>query len=428
MTHADNLRQCRIWDGALVGSAYINANVTVAGRGGSASARKVAYEIACFATVIGCAALIVWLVALPMLGHIPEQNALYSADTGRVYAYLDGKTEGYFRMKVHPLYGWLCIFYQYVVMRQWNIPDWIAIPALSGIIAVACAGLLYVAMRRLGVAALTAVSFTLLFCASATFVFWSTLPETHMLAGATVVAAVLVMTAPGRSGGNDVKSVIALVIGFSTVVTDGMIWVLRQIDFTPIWRGGWGEFFRLNRSRLREVIGAAALGVGLTYLLWLPEWPLLHKRVGIPFNFLEERNFVELEPANSMLSIQIFGLTPPHIGLDWLVPVLCIVVTAASLLVLRPRLWFIPLFALFGLCLHSVYSGDSAFLFSPDYMPMFILTLALVAKERLPRWLPVIVLPLALLLLTVNLEQWNTQMQALAAAGGVKTFATVTLH
>ena len=78
--------------------------------------------------------------------------------------------------------------------------------------------------------------------------------------------------------------------------------------------------------------------------------------------------------------------------------------------------------------LHLVYSGDCAFLFSPDYMPLFIVTLALVAKERLPAWTPAVVASLAAALLICNLQLWHGQMQAVAAAGQMKTFDTVTLH
>lgn len=411
-----------------MGSAYVNAGAAVRSRGATSMTRARAADLACLGAVLLWAGFVAGAAAYPFLGHVPDQNALYSADTGRVFAYLSDKTEGYYRMKVHPLYGWLCMFYHAVVMDWLKVPPWIGIPALSGAIAVTCAGLLYAAMRRLGVLPLTAASFVFLFSSSATYVFWSTLPETHMLAGASVVLAVLVMTWPGVSRIGLLKSALALTIGFSMVVTDGMIWVLRQIDFTLLRAGGLGAFLRGNFARVGPAMKPALLGVFFTYLLWLPEWPILGKRVGIPFNFLEERNFVELEPHDSMLSIHIFGLTPPAIPFDWLVPAVSIVVTLASLFVLRSRLWFIPLFALFGLVLHMVYSGDSAFLFSPDYMPMFILTLALVAKEKLPNWIPGVVIPLAFGLLVLNLYEWHTQMMVLDAAGGVRTFETVTLH
>jgi hypothetical protein len=411
-----------------VGSAYVNAGAAIRPRGQAMMIPTRAVDMACLAGVLIWAGFVAWAAAYPFLGHITDQNAFYSADTGRVYAYLTGNTEGYYRMKVHPLYGWLCIFYQSVVINWLKVPPWIGIPVLSGTIAVTCAGLLYAAMRRLGVVPLTAASFVFLFTSSATYVFWSSLAETHMLAGATVVAAVLVMTWPGTQRTGVWKSAAALAIGCSIVVTDGMIWILRQIDFSLLRQGGFRTFLRGNLARVRPLLKPAALGVGLIYLLWSPEWPILGKRVGIPFNFLEERNFVELQPHNSILSIHIFGLTPPGIPFGWLVPLLSVGAMIAALFVLRSRLWFIPLFALFGVMLHLVYSGDSAFLFSPDYMPMFILTLALLAKEKLPNWIPGIVIPLALALFVLNLHEWNNQIQALDAAGGLKTFDTVTLH
>lgn len=404
----------------------MNADVMGAGQGVVSPVRAKILDAVCFAAVMACAAIVAWMAAVPFLGHVPDQNAFYSADTGRVYAYLSGKTDGYFRMKVHPLYGWLCIFYQAIVVKAFHIPASIAIPVLSSAISVTTCCLLYAVMRRLAVTPVLAASFVLLFCSSATYVFWSTLPETHMLAGASVLLAVLIMTSP--NGQSLWKSAAALAIGFSIVVTDGMIWVLRQIEFGPVQRGDWREFLRANLAKIRPLLRTAALGVGIVYVLWSPEWPILGKRVGLPFNFLEERHFVEVGASNSALTIHIFGLTPPGIAFDWLVPLLCVGAMVAALRVLSPRLWFIPLFALFGVALHTVYSGDCAFLFSPDYMPMVIVALALIAKERLPKWTPGVVVVVAALLLTLNLGEWSHQMHAVAADGKLMTFDTVTLH
>lgn len=406
----------------------MNADVMGTRQGIVSPARVKILDGACFAVVVACAAIVAWMAAVPFLGHVPDQNAFYSADTGRVYAYLSGKTDGYFRMKVHPLYGWLCIFYQAIVVKTFHIPAWIGIPALSGAISVTTCGLLYAVMRRLAVTPVAAASFVLLFCSSATYVFWSTLPETHMLAGASVLLAVLIMTAPDSAGQNVWKSAAALAVGCSIVVTDGMIWVLRQIDFAPARRGDVREFLRANLAKSRLLLRTAALGVGIIYVLWSPEWPILGKRVGLPFNFLEERHFVEVGASNSLLTIHIFGLTPPGIVFDWLVPLLCVGAMIAALRVISPRQWFIPLFALFGVALHTVYSGDCAFLFSPDYMPMVIVALALVAKERLPKWTSGVVVAAALLLLTLNMGEWTHQMDGVAATGKLMTFDTVTLH
>ena len=411
-----------------MGSAYVNARSEISRRSFSAAARGWPLDLACFGTSLVCAGLVAWLAAAPFLGHVPDQNAFFSADTGRVYAYLSGLTEGYYRMKVHPLYGWTCIFYQFVCIKLLHLPPWFAVPAFSAAIGVTCSGLLYGVMRRLRVPPLTAASFVLLFCSSATYVFWSSLPETHLLAGASVLVAVLLLTSRDGPVGKTWKSVAALVAGFSMVVTDGMVWVLRQVDYASLRRGDIRTFVRDNLARFRPSAKIAIWGVALTYLFWAPEWLILGKRVGIPFNFLEERNYVELHPSESALSIHIFGLTPPGIAFDWLVPALCAGATMASLLVIRPQQWFIPLFALFGLMLHLVYSGDCAFLFSPDYMPLFIVTLALVAKERLPAWTPAVVASLAAALLICNLQLWHGQMQAVAASGQMKTFDTVTLH
>ena len=94
----------------------------------------------------------------------------------------------------------------------------------------------------------------------------------------------------------------------------------------------------------------------------------------------------------------------------------------AAFRLLPQRLWFIPTFPLFGVVLHGIYGSDSAFLFSPNYLPLLVVSLALVLAKVLPRWEPAVVLPLAALLLAINLGAYDRHLEALDASGQMKTY------
>lgn len=374
-----------------------------------------ALNIVLFASVVAVAAAIGWATASAMGGLIPAQNAMFDADTGRVLADYTGEAANYYRLKVHPLQGWLFVFHQVVLAHLFGLPAQTAVPLVSVLIATVTAGLLYVVLRRLAIAPWTAAAHTFLFCATAGNVFWSSLPEAHMAGGASVLVAMLLLT------GKETRwsRAAALAASFSMVVTNAMVWLLRQIDFAPLRRGA-RAFFTANGTNARSLVRDAGLGVLLVLILWAPQWLFLRKRIGIPFNFLEERHYVEIGAKTA--SVHILGLLPPDSMAGLLTSLAALGILLAALRVLPVRQWFIPLFPLFGVVLHAVYGSDSAFLFAPNYLPMFIVTLALVTAKVLPRWSAAVLLPIAALLLVVNLQSWKTHLNALEAAGQMKTY------
>jgi hypothetical protein len=382
-----------------------------------------AIDIALCAAVVAAAVAIGWIATSAGFGGIPAQNALYDADTGRVLGNLTGDTDSYYRFKVHPWHGWICILYQFIGARLLGLTPEIGIPALCVLIAATCVGLLYLVLRRVGVGPLASASYALLFCSTAGFVFWSALPECHMAGGVSTLAAVLLMTGKPRTASDAFwRSVLALAVGFSMVITNGMLWVLRQIEFEQL-RAGFRPFFAANLARFGSLRRQVAYGVALVFLVWAPQWLFLHKRIGIPFNILEERHYIELGTHSWNWSMHVLGLTPPVSALSLVLSIACLAVPIASLRVLKPQLWFIPLFPLFGVVLHSFYGSESAFLFSPNYLPLLVVSLALLAKECLPKWFPAAMLPAAALLLAFNLQQWHGELNTLKQAGQIKTYA-----
>lgn len=380
-----------------------------------------ALDIALFAVVVLAAAVAGCMVASAASGMIPAQNALFGADTGRVLGDLTGQADNYYRFKVHPWHGWICVFYQLGFARLFGLPAETGVPALCVLIASTCAGLLYVVMRRLEVGSWASASFALLFSATAGFVFWSTLPETHMAGGLSTLVAVLLLTAKPRTArGRFWQSALALAAGFSMVVTNAMVWALRQVEFDV---PGLRAFFGANVAKFSGLWRQGFAGIALVFLVWAPQWLFLQKRLGIPFNFLEERHYVEVGSGSFGWSLHVLGILPPGSTVGLILSFAGVGVLIAALRVLKPRLWFIPLFALFGVAFHMIYASDSAFLFAPNYLPLFIVSCALVAKEALPRWFPAAVLPVAALLFVFNLQQWYSQLNTLEAAGQLKSYA-----
>jgi hypothetical protein len=368
-----------------------------------------------FVSVVAVAAAIGWTAAAAMGGLIPAQNTMFDADTGRVLADYTGEAANYYRLKVHPLQGWIFVFHQVVLAHVFGLPAQTSVPLVSALIATATAGLLYVVLRRFAIAPWMAAAHVLLFCSTAGFVFWSSLPEAHMAGGASVLVAMLLLT------GKETRwsRAAALAASFSMVVTNAMVWLLRRIDFEPL-RRGLRAFLAANGTNARRSVREAGLGVALVLALWAPQWLFLRKRIGIPFNFLEERHYVEIGAKTS--SVHILGLLPPDSMAGLLTSLAALGILLAALRVLPPRQWFIPLFPLFGVVLHAVYGSDSAFLFAPNYLPMFVVALALVTAKVLPRWSAAALLPIAALLLVVNLQSWKTHLNAIEAAGQMKTY------
>jgi len=389
-----------------------------------AAPAAVATDVVLFALVIVAAVSIGWIVASAASGSIPEQNALFDADTGRVLGNLTGDADNYYRLKVHPWQGWICVFYQFVVARLLGLAPETGVPALSVAMAASGAGLLYVALRRLAIRPWSAASFALLFCSTAGFVFWSAVPESHVAGGVSTLVALLLMTGaePRSRRAAFWRPVLALAAGFSMVITNAMVWVLRQITFEPL-KAGAHAFFAANLERARSLWPQAAWSVALVFAVWAPQWLFLRKRIGIPFNFLEERHYVGFGSQSWNWSLHVFGVVPPGTVASVVLAIACLVGLIAALRLLKPKLWFIPLFPLFGVALHAVYGSDSAFLFSPNYLPLTVVSFALVAEKALAKWSPAAVLPLAALLLLFNLQQWRGELHALDAAGQLKSYA-----
>jgi hypothetical protein len=376
-------------------------------------ARMRTLDAVLFVSVVAVAAAIGLTAASAMGGLVPAQNTMFDADTGRVVADYTGEAVNYYRLKVHPLQGWLFVFHQIVLAHVFGLPAQTSVPLVSVLIATATAGLLYVVLRRFAIAPWMAAAHVLLFCATAGFVFWSSLPEAHMAGGASVLVAMLLLSGKETRW----RRAAALAASFSMVVTNAMVWLLRRIDFEPLRSRA---FFAANGTIARRSVREAGLGVLVVLVLWAPQWLLLRKRIGIPFNFLEERHYVEIGAKTT--SVHILGLLPPDSMAGLLTSLAALGILLAALRVLPSRQWFIPLFPLFGVVLHAVYGSDSAFLFAPNYLPMFVVTLALVMAKVMPRWSAAVVLPIAALLLVVNLQSWKTHLNALEAAGQMKTY------
>jgi hypothetical protein len=107
-------------------------------------------------------------------------------------------------------------------------------------------------------------------------------------------------------------------------------------------------------------------------------------------------------PPETMMDLQFNWRTLPAYvsGLTVFLLVCC------SLRVTTARTMFIPLFAVFGVFLHSVYGRGESFLFSANYTWATVISLGLLGRSVSPRSLGWIAPVLAGMMLVVNVVIW----------------------
>jgi hypothetical protein len=357
-----------------------------------------------------------WATSQIANGRLPAPNEFYQADTDRVIGNLTGTSENYYRFKVHPLYGWVCIVAQYGLTGAGHMSRAVMVLLTTSVAAIATAALLYAVLRRFESSPLKAFGFTALYISTGASVAWCSVPEIHLFGAASVLLTILIVRPGTEASPSRFRRALGFVTSFSMVVTNAMLWVLEQIDFDVLRAGDLRAFLLRHWVLIRQRLPVLGIGLVLLFALWALQWPFLHKRLGIPFNFLEEHNYIRVAAASPFWTLNTLGYAFPG-ALGSMIGVVATALTAATLAVLPRRLWFIPLFALFGVALHAVYGSDSAFLFSPNYAPASVAALALAADRVIPRWGWLAAIAAAAALATFNLHSLSQAFHDLAAAG-----------
>ena len=349
-------------------------------------------------------------------GRLPLDDVFNQADAERVFGNLTGASDSYYRLKVHPLYGWVCILFQHGLIGALHLSRASALALTTSGATLAGVGLMYAVMRRFEIAPYRALGFTALYAASGASVAWCCVPDTHVFGGVSVLLTVLIVRPPGGAEPSSLRRAFGFVASFSMVVTNAALWILEQVEFERLAIDRLAALVSHHWALARQRLPALLIGIALLFVLWGLQWPLLHKRLGIPFNFLEEHNYVQVSARSPLFALNTLGYVMPG-PVSGPIGLVAIVLTAATLRALPRRYWFLPLFALFGVALHMVYGSESAFLFSANYAPASVVALALAAERVALRWGWVAAAVVAPCLAVLNLHDLQQAFAELAATG-----------
>jgi hypothetical protein len=126
-------------------------------------------------------------------GVILEQGPYYGSDIFRVRENLvhpDSPDKSYFRLSVHPLYGYVCVLAQ-ALRKVFALGDYAAFAVLAFIQGGMLAALLFVSARAWGATSRLALGIVAFMCSTAGFVFWSSVTETHVWGGISILLFIL---------------------------------------------------------------------------------------------------------------------------------------------------------------------------------------------------------------------------------------------
>jgi len=327
-------------------------------------------------------------------------NVWYQGDIGRVYSNMTDRKSNHYRTKVHPIFS-LATNPVVFALSKAGLSQEVAVRSVVASAAGVVLVLLYCTLRLLNLQTLESLLFSVLASVSASSIFWSPVPETHLF-GTSTILAVLIFTilsqqrtfAPGWYVGISALSL-------SMTVTN--------------WMSGVAATFA-NQSLHKTIRITIDAFVVVTIL-----WAVQHAIYPTSEFFLlspEERHFVFSRDAGSVLSKSIIFfintivmpgtqlLTQPegaplfsiqHVSIDF-TNLLYLAMAIGWIVMLALGLWAlwkdpantkfksVILFVLAGqYLLHMVY-GDETFLFSMNWMPLLIIVAAFGLTSPYRKW------------------------------------------
>jgi hypothetical protein len=299
------------------------------------------------------------------------------------------------------------------------VPAKIMLALFCGSIAVATAALLYALLRQLAVRPGMATCFTMFFCSTGPFVYWSEIPETHMAGGLSLLLGCILLTRPGRTSSLvTARSVLAFVIALSMVVTNVSAWFLARIDFDTPKGGGLRQFVGNLRDRVKPVVVEMILGLSLACVLYGVQRLLLNDSVGFQFDLARERYHAGWSWVGPILALKAFSFVGVS-GWALLLDILGVAAAISAFFLIPSKFWLFPSFVVFGWLFHSFYDSSEAFLFSPNYTPFLVTTLALMAQRIPPRIVLPAVLVLTAVLLVFNFQELRDGFATLRVQGAL---------
>lgn len=347
-------------------------------------------------------------------GAIPRRNVYFNSDTDRVVANLIDRNSNYVRLNVHPLFGLVCIVFQKIFGATADLRLEFAIwSAFQGALLGAC---IYLTCRFWGGSRSTALAATLLAGASAAFVFWSPMPETHLLGGISVLMIAMLWRlrlAVVELG--MIRSAIMFTIGASMIVTNVVAWLLTQIRFERLYLRQWRPFLSENLADIPRVFAYGLAGLGLlTIAATAQDFILRNESVPPLLRLWHETKYVSLSRGSWLDLANVLALV--HGDKAWFSIANLAMLVAVCWAGARngPKLLFLALWPMFGMLLHSIYDRAHAFLFSPNYLPAGIVVVGLASGRQWPRAGPMLLAVVAVVVAAINIDGYLAKRAQIA--------------
>ena len=187
--------------------------------------------------------------AFPRDAYLGAHDVWFEGDLRRVFANMVDRHSDHYRSKVHPLFSLFAYVMVWVPRRLLSIDPVLSVRIVGAALALVWGGLLFAVLHAVARSAAAAFLLTLASIASASFLFWATVPETYIFGSASIVVALLLAARATRDE-RLLTGSIAATLAFT--ITNVMAGLATAIATLP-WR---------------RAVQAAANALCIVVLLW----------------------------------------------------------------------------------------------------------------------------------------------------------------
>ena len=182
------------------------------------------------AALLAAAVAFICSKAIPREAFLSTHDVWFEGDLRRVFANMVDRNSDHYRSKVHPLFSLVAYAMTWVPRRALSMDPVVSVRIVGAAVAFVWGGLLYRLLHVITRNVAAALLLTGTALASASFLFWATVPETYIFGSASILFALLVTLKPyeGR-----VTGAIASTLAFT--VTNVMAGLAAAIVTLP-WR------------------------------------------------------------------------------------------------------------------------------------------------------------------------------------------------
>lgn len=340
------------------------------------------------AALLAAAVAFICSKAVPREAFLSTHDVWFEGDLRRVFANMVDRNSDHYRSKVHPLFSLVAYGMVWVPRRLLSMDPLLSVRIAGAAVAFAWGFLLYRLLHTITRDAIAAFLLTCTALASASFLFWGTVPETYLFGSASILFALLVTL---KATEWRITGAIAATLAFT--VTNVMAGLASAIVSLP-WR---------------RALQAAANALCIVVILWgVQKYAIPSTQFFIGDK--EEKDYMFRLDADRVSSVArsffvtsmvmptptretryyqpeavLFTQHAPVSGwaaiVAWLALLLLGLVGLRDASDVRPLRVALLLTLAGQLALHVVY-GEETFLYSLHFMPLLVLVAAFAFRTR----------------------------------------------